>query len=219
MISNKNNTSYVLFIGFIACLLLACDDKPQETLQTPATDPEALYQLAQGYLTTGKGKNDVDQAIHILNQLAEKGYVLAINKLGFLYSQGAHVEKDLSQAYHWYSKAAEAGFAISQYNLAEMQRFGLGTEKNEKSAYNWYQKSALQGYPSAMLRVAEAYTSSVGVEKDLSKAYAWYQVAIDNGVNLPKSIQNGIASKLSEKQQSEANKHIADLKWKLSVKE
>ncbi len=219
MINNKNNTLYLLFISVFTCMLFACDDKPQEIVQTLPTDPEALYQLAQDYLTTGKGKNDVDQAIHILHQLAGKDYALAQNKLGFLYSQGDYVEKDLSQANYWYSKAAEAGFAISQYNLAEMQRFGLGTEKNEESAFNWYQKSALQGYPNAMIRMAEAYSTGVGVERDLGKAYAWYQLAIENGINLPKTIPNGITSQLSEEQLTEANKLIADLKWKLSVKE
>jgi len=70
-----------------------------------------------------------------------------------------------------------------------------------------------------MIRLAETYSTSVGVEKDPSKAYAWYQVAMNNGVNLPKAIPNRIASQFSEEQLTEANKLIANLKWKLSIKE
>ena len=216
--NNKiNSTLCFIFISIFFSALTGCDESTQTTTLSSPEDLKAQYHLAQDYLNNSEGKNDVNKAMQLLQQIAEKGYTPAQNKLGFLYSQGLYIQKDPALAIQWYEKAATAGFTISQYNLAEMYRLGIGTEKDERVAFNWYRQAALNGYPLAMLRMAESYTKGEGAKKDPGYAYAWYQLAKKNGVNIPDSFLKNFSRHLTEQQLAEADLLIEDIKWSQKV--
>ena len=213
MFFKNNSTLNYIFISIFISILTGCDESTQSTSNTTATDLKAQYQLAQDYLNHSKGKNDVVKSVQLLEQIAEKGYAPAQNKLGFLYSQGHYVQKDPVLAIQWYEKAATAGFTISQYNVAEMYRMGIGTNKDERVAFTWYRQAALNGYPLAMLRMAESYTKGEGTKKDMANAYAWFQLAKQNDVNIPDSFLSSITRQLTEDQIAEADILVEDIKW------
>jgi TPR repeat protein len=82
----------------------------------------AQYELALIYLRGGSSFHlDGEEALRWLKNSADKGHLLSINKLGYLYSTGTSDKKvkvDIEQAIHYWELASKSGFSESQYNLA-----------------------------------------------------------------------------------------------------
>lgn len=81
---------------------------------------------------------DIDGAIEILADNADRGHRESAKRLYSIYTKGTYVEPDEKKAFVWCSKAAKMGDANSQFELAEMYRNGAGTEKNEGESKRWF---------------------------------------------------------------------------------
>jgi TPR repeat protein len=111
-------------------------------------------------------------AIKKIEQLAEKGYVLAQYKLGSLYE-----DHDNEKALKWTRLAAEHGYVIAQNDLAVMYGDGRIVQKDDKEAVKWLRLAAAQGNSLAQFNLGMNYVKGEGVLQSRVIAYALYSVA------------------------------------------
>ena len=199
------------YFSHLIIFILLCNGCSEYSSSHAKADAAKRYRAALVYLKNGVPGKDTDKGIALLTQSADDGYVLAQNKLGFLYSEGQLVPRDLSTAMHYYNLAAENGFAVSQYNLAEMYRTGVVTEKNDRIAFQWYLKSAMQAYPAAMYRVAEGYHHGNGIKPDRARAFAWYQLTARTGFPVPMQVHEEITREITPEDLETANRYLYQL--------
>jgi hypothetical protein len=89
---------------------------------------------------------------------AERGHPLALEALGFMYSNGQGVEKSDKMAVLYWRLAAMGGVPRAQYMLGLGYGSGSkGLPKNESIAKDWLAKSARRGYAPAKKALAEYY--------------------------------------------------------------
>lgn len=104
----------------------------------------AQYELALIYLRGSENFSlDGEEALRWLTKAADKGHILAINKLGYLYSVGTSDKKvkiNLEEAIRYWEIAAKAGYPESQYNLA-MLYLDKAVELWENSSSKDFKKS------------------------------------------------------------------------------
>jgi len=121
---------------------------------------------------------------HLLENIKERAHKnipAAQNNVGFMYHNGAGIEKDLNLALEWFMKAAEQGDAAAQNNVGNLYYMGEGVEKNLKLAFEWYMKAAQQGHAVAQNNVGIVYYKGAGVKKDLKLAFEWFMKAAQQG--------------------------------------
>lgn len=127
---------------------------------------EAKFELALNFI------QDEDQAFETCKEVAEKGYIPAINYLVLLFQAGG-TEINLRKAFEWCKKAAQKGDPAAQFKLAYMYESGKGTAKSIQQAFRWYQKSAQQGYSNAQFTLAQLYEEGIGTDKNYEKSFYW----------------------------------------------
>ena len=106
-----------------------------------------------------------------LTQLAEKGDIIAQEKLGMIYLQGVtgggwttYIDKNPEKSVYWYTKAAKQSSAEAQFKLGWIYREGLTAfvsnnkiPPNHKKALFWYTKAAEQEHADAQYHLASIY--------------------------------------------------------------
>jgi hypothetical protein len=81
------------------------------------------------------------EALRLLQPLAEKGEPVSQYKVGLLYEQGWGVKQDFVEGMKWLQRSAEQGCSGAQYQVGYMYENGLGTSRNHDEASKWYDKS------------------------------------------------------------------------------
>lgn len=111
----------------------------------------------------------------------EKKATDSLGKLGFIlgwmYGEGAGVEKDEQKAAQLYTQAASHGHGDALNNLALMYLKGQGVDKDEQKATALYSQAAAQGLPVAQFNLAGSYLDGTGVPKDDRKAATLFHQA------------------------------------------
>ena len=121
-----------------------------------SSNPADIYQLATKYEDGNGMPRDMEKAIALYRQAAERGYIPAQTYLGVIYDKGRGVQPDDAEAIRWYRLAAEKDDPQSQFNLGVFLVEGRGTAKNEKEGWDLIRKAAGNGYKpasAALLRV------------------------------------------------------------------
>ena len=90
------------------------------------------------------------KAYEMWRSLADRGDIVAMNNLGFLYEQGVVVNKNLNKSLDYYRKSAESGFPTAQYNMGEAYAEGRGVEKNNVTALKWFILAGTRGDKDAI---------------------------------------------------------------------
>ena len=90
-------------------------------------------------------QDEMDQAVAMLREAADQGYMEAQATCGSLYDFGWGVAKDDCLAFVYYEKAAQQGHALSQHNTGLCYNQGQGCEQNYERAAEWHEKAACQG--------------------------------------------------------------------------
>ena len=121
-----------------------------------SSDPGEMYQLATKYEDGNGMPRDMEKAIALYRQAAERGYVPAQTYLGVIYDKGRGVQPDDAEAIRWYRLAAEKGDPQSQFNLGVFLVKGRGTAKNEKEGWDLIRKAAGNGYKPASAALLRA---------------------------------------------------------------
>ena len=130
-------------------------------------------------------------AFAITHDEAEKGNVVAMSNLAFMYAKGIGTKKDEAQALHWYQCAAEKGHLTSQYNLGVIYAKGRGVSQDYAESCKWYIKAGAQGDMTAQATLAMMYAKGVGTEKNPKEAAKWYQrAAVQGHINSQYNLAN-----------------------------
>ena len=96
------------------------------------------------YRGIGTEKN-VEKAISIWKEYAEKADETACRNLGMEYLSGKYLKRDYDKAFYWTQKAAALGDAVAINNLGWCYEKGYGTEKDIAKAVEYYRQVASQG--------------------------------------------------------------------------
>lgn len=135
--------------------------------------------VANLYLS-GKGlSQDIELAIKIYLNYAQKGYASAYEKLGDTYLKGKYVKQDYKKAYAYLLKGAkiEREKKDSAYclgNLGYINHEGIGKAKNEKLAIKYYKEAAELGNEIAQYNLGQCYLYGQGCKEDIAKAIYWF---------------------------------------------
>jgi hypothetical protein len=124
-----------------------------------------------------------DDALALLQRMADAGYRNAYSKIGNLYEIGqGGVERDLARAKYWYIRAVdEANDARAALSLARLYFFGeLGKPDYEKA--RWYCELIYENHhPGAQLLLGTMKHKGLGGVIDLDAAEKCYLDAANQG--------------------------------------
>lgn len=103
-----------------------------EALGEPAGE-EATQSPVQRYLQAMQSLRGeaVEEAVAVLQPLAEEGWAIAQNALAKLYHEGRGVARDRVKAYVWYRRAAEQSFPPAQAGLAVLRQELTAVERRQ----------------------------------------------------------------------------------------
>jgi len=90
-------------------------------------------------------RGDYDEAMRLMQPLAERGDRHSQYLIGFMYERGEGVSKDYKEAAKWYALAADNGHPFAQNNLGVLHKYGRGVSKDFVQAYKWFNLAA-SGY-------------------------------------------------------------------------
>ncbi|MDE6195036.1 MAG: hypothetical protein K2M83_13755 [Muribaculaceae bacterium] len=122
-----------------------------------------------------------DSAIYYYETAANKGYVPAMNNLGYLYSQYSF-EEYRNKALFYYIKAAEAGSAAAYTNLGREYFWGGNLVDYDFNKAVTYLAKALElgdNTDETFLMLGYCYEKGLGVRQDYKKAIDIYTQAPD----------------------------------------
>ncbi|MEA5011090.1 MAG: MobP3 family relaxase [Angelakisella sp.] len=177
------------------------------------------YNIAREFLFgTDDVQQDFNEALIRLVAEAQKGNILAVYDLGWIYSSGLGVDKNLEVAHEYYVKAL-AGFnevesqkpwKYTEYRIGKMVASGLGIEQDYQKASEWFELSAEKKYKYAQYSLGAFYQRGQGVEQDLSKAFELYLKSAKQGFpyadfEVAKMFRDGIGT---DKDESKAEQHF-----------
>lgn len=176
------NWSWAVYLCLLLFPLLFCNIAEAVTLDALVAAAENgsiedQYKLGKRYIDRKEYKN----ARKWLSKAAERGYVTAQTKLGWLYEHGKGVKKDYEVAFSWYEKAANQGDGYAQRPLGKFYELGLGVYPDPEKAAYWYEKAAQQGIARAQANLGILYETGVGVTRDYEKAVFWYKKTTEQG--------------------------------------
>jgi len=152
----------------------------------------AVAQSAQELLSEANAKYEagqMDAAIDLYTQAANKGLAEAQFQLGKIYYLGENGSKDYSSASMWFKRAARQRHPKAEYGLATCYMNGDGLPVNYDQALMYMRASALRGYVPAQRKLAELYSKGVLVEADSVEAKRWRDMSDGKDVALVPEIE------------------------------
>ncbi len=152
----------------------------------------AVAQTAQELLNDANAKYEAGQmeaALELYTQAANKGLAEAQFLLGKMYYLGEAGSKDYSSASMWFKRAARQRHAKAEYGLATCYMNGDGLPVNYDQALMYMKASALRGYVPAQRKLADLYSKGVLVEADSVEAKRWLDMSDGKDVALVPEIE------------------------------
>ncbi len=122
-----------------------------------------------------------EQALVLLQPLAQQGNAEAQFFLGVIYCEGLGVASDCLTGARWYWRAALQGHDYAQYNLGALHSIGQGLPKDPSAAVHWWKKAAALGLAKAQFNLGLAYLEAQGVPQDAEQAEQWWLSAAEQG--------------------------------------
>ena len=120
----KNITCKIILLYFFITLSFSFSAKSQTSVS---------IQTAEQALSDG----NYEKALDIWQILSNRGNLIAINNLGFMYERGYGVTRNQKKAVELDKKAAEGGIAVAQFNYGEALFLGNGIKKDYIEAKKW----------------------------------------------------------------------------------
>lgn len=142
--------------------------------------PEAGGAWAQ-CLFTGKGvKQNVPEAMRLLEQAADKNDGIALHLLGLIYTEGRNgIPPDRARGIRYLRRAAATDLAIAKYSLALKL---IGEPGTRQEALSLLHSAAEQDrMPEAANQLGIIYKHGKYVERDLAEAERFYRSAAEAG--------------------------------------
>lgn len=89
-------------------------------------------------------------------------WLIALENLGYCYSEGVGVPKDTVRALEIYTKCAKLGSDIAMRNIGDMYENGEAVEQNYETSLLWYKKAIDAGYDDAQEDIDRVKTLIAG---------------------------------------------------------
>ena len=142
-------------------------------------------------------KRQTDEAIKDLLTAADHGNLEAMNKLGFLYSNGEMgAPLDVEEGLKWWSKAAYFWDENACFSVGKTYERGLGVKMDKDAAIPYYQIAASQGYGPAINDLGLMTWYGQGTPADRDEAIRLWIVGAKKGIALSKHNLNFFLSPL-----------------------
>ncbi len=106
-------------------------------------------------------------------KVAERGFVEAQCKLGFMYERGDEVEQSYEKAMFWYQKAVENGSIEALVSIGSLYERIDNADFPAEEAAGWFLKAAIKNNDEAKCKLVELYALGIGVEKSITEAVKW----------------------------------------------
>ena len=119
---------------------------------------------------------------------ASGGRASAQSLLGWMYAQGAGVERNPQLAETLYRQAAGAGDLSALNNLGELYETGKGVKADPGRAAEHYRQAAEAGFAPAQFNLGRMYAGGTGVERNPATARTWLARALAAGVQPAKQV-------------------------------
>lgn len=135
---------------------------------------------------------DIERALVLLRNEADKGNVLAMHDLGMIYDRGLVSDENAKAlAEQYYRKALNSFMSLEskgcklqpyiRYRIGKMFNIGKGTEQDYSKAFTYFEKSALSGNKYAQFSLGSMFRLGTGVEQSYDNAYLWYEKSAIQG--------------------------------------
>jgi uncharacterized protein len=148
-----------------------------------ARDPEAETTLALAYHAATLLRRDDTEALRLLHQAADRGFMPAEESLGIFSETGIGMKQPApAEALDWYKKATQQGSLDAATNMALMYADGIGIPKDQTQAVIWFRRAAEGGDATAQYNLALKYRRGEGVSQDDKQSLRWLTAAADQEV-------------------------------------
>ena len=167
--------------------LVAEDENVEESLEG-----ESCRYLGLIMENNETDKDDME-GVSWYKKASEKGDIIAMNNLAFMYAYGNVVEQDYTEAMKLFKQAADGGNNASMINIGYNYEFGeCGQQIDLEEALKWYKKAKEDNYDSAeesvqrvlktMYEIAQNYRiGDNGYEKNEEEAIKYYKIVAEDG--------------------------------------
>lgn len=122
-----------------------------------------------------------DEAMTILEPLAEKGDAAAQYHLGGMYLMAEGVERDGARAKELFERAAAQGESRALYRLGRLCEDGRDMPRDYAKVMTYYAQAARKGMPFAIQNIGNLLTRGQGVKKNLEQARQVYLLTAGEG--------------------------------------
>lgn len=156
-----------------------CRQLPSLQKKAAEGDAAAGAELAQLYMTMGKGLNEDSKlfamAVEAAEQAAEADVPEAMWVLAQAYACGTGVPKNSEQVLYYYKRGSELGNLACLHNLGCLYLKGGYLIPDAEKGFAMCMQAAQQGYGPAMKTVGECYQFGDGVPSSMVSALEWYE--------------------------------------------
>jgi len=205
----------ILLLAALCLLLCACNKKEEvspaptpELTPTPSPEIPGLREYNKGlsYYDADGVERDFEKALEYFLESANKEYVPAMEKLGYMHEMGLGTAANPETAGLWFSVAAQKGSAIAkmyidgvghldeeavhsllpadaveQYVLGMECFYGIGAKQDFAAACKYFKNSAELGCGRGCYGLAVCYLRGKGTEQDFEKAAEYFERALELG--------------------------------------
>ena len=165
------------------------------------------YDEAMQLMETG----ELNQAIKMLQPLAEQGNTQAQVRLGNMYMNGLGTKPNTVEGLKWLRMAVEKGNAEAETILGNLYMNGFGVDMNKETGFEWYRMAAEKGFATAQFNMGVSYFRGDGVEQDHYMSYIWMNIAAKAGHKLAGGYAETLETILSPEQIEEGNLLIEEM--------
>ena len=136
-------------------------------------DREAMFSLGEFYLS----QEELQKAESWLVKSAQKGFVSAMEALGFQYIRGGFGEPDFEKGSQWLKKTAAEGSVRAMNMLGRIALAGRLPGAKPADAVNWFMQGAEKGDAQAQTLLGQLLCTGDVVKQDLKGGLKWMQKA------------------------------------------
>lgn len=140
---------------------------------------------AKYYFAKSQVETDKNQAIELLTELTQEGFLPAFREIGNIFHRRGNAcshTADFKTALNYYLNAAYLGDIPSAVLVGCYLKFGCGIDQDLVSAARFFQIAAYESDPAGCFYLGICYRFGEGVEKDLNRAYKALKAAADFGI-------------------------------------
>jgi uncharacterized protein len=144
-------------------------------------DADGAFYLGRLFEMGVGTEKDTSRAANLYAAGAEKGSVMAMNRLGLLYLEGTTLLRDYAEAAKQFCKAADLGDQNGQLNCALMLKDGKGVAADDARAMTYLEAASGQGNIAAKNILAQLYISGEAGAANPAKAMELYKETAEQG--------------------------------------